>query len=86
MLVVFHKAQVQRAPHIAGLRQPPRVAAQSSKTVLASDEGAEVPYFRASNHQRNFVGHVSKMWSILTAAVLHTQEMNIHSVKLADNN
>ncbi|KAG0713198.1 hypothetical protein GWK47_016729 [Chionoecetes opilio] len=42
-LVVFHKAQVQEVPHLAGLRQPPRVATRSTRTVLTSGDAVEVP-------------------------------------------
>ncbi|KAG0700520.1 hypothetical protein GWK47_025535 [Chionoecetes opilio] len=73
-LVVFHKAQ--GVPHLAGLRQPPRVATRSTRTVLTSGDAVEVPRSRASQHQRTFVGRVSRMWIIFTAAVPHIQEMN----------
>ena len=82
-LVVFHKAQVQGVPHLTGLRQPLRVATRSTRTVLASGDSVEVPYSRASQHQRTFVGRVSRMWNMFTAAVPYTQVMNTHSVKLA---
>ncbi|KAG0712747.1 hypothetical protein GWK47_017754 [Chionoecetes opilio] len=55
-LVVFHKAQVQGVPHLAGLRQPPRVATRSTRTVLTSGDAVEVPRSRASQHQPPFVG------------------------------
>ncbi|KAG0721964.1 hypothetical protein GWK47_045364 [Chionoecetes opilio] len=60
-LVVFHKAQVQGVPHLAGLRQPPRIATRSTRTVLTSGDAVEVPRSRASQHQRTFVGRVSRM-------------------------
>ncbi|KAG0722510.1 hypothetical protein GWK47_044366 [Chionoecetes opilio] len=75
-LVVFHKAQVQGVPHLAGLRQPPRIATRSTRTVLTSGGAVEVPRSRASQHQRTFVGRVFRMWNIFTAAVPHIQEMN----------
>ncbi|KAG0713638.1 hypothetical protein GWK47_015765 [Chionoecetes opilio] len=84
-LVVFHKAQLQGVPHLAGLRQPPRVATRSTRTVLTSGDAVEVPRSRASQHQRTFVGLVSRVWNIFTAAVPHIQEMNTQSVKLAAN-
>ncbi|KAG0711866.1 hypothetical protein GWK47_019692 [Chionoecetes opilio] len=84
-LVVFHKAQVQGVPHLAGLRQPPKIATRSTRTVLTSGDAVEVPRSRASQHQRTFVGRVSRMWNIFTAAVPHIQEMNTQSVKLAAN-
>ncbi|KAG0716513.1 hypothetical protein GWK47_009499 [Chionoecetes opilio] len=49
-LVVFHKAQVQGVPHLAGLRQPPRVATRSTRMVLTSGDAVEVPRSRASQH------------------------------------
>ncbi|KAG0710836.1 putative RNA-directed DNA polymerase from transposon X-element [Chionoecetes opilio] len=82
-LVVF--PQVQGVPHLAGLRQPPRVATRSTRTVLTCGDAVEVPRSRASQHQRTFVGRVSRMWNIFTAAVPHIQEMNTQSVKLAAN-
>ncbi|KAG0723115.1 hypothetical protein GWK47_043250 [Chionoecetes opilio] len=84
-LVVFYKAQVQGVPHLAGLRQPSRIATQSTRTVLTSSDAVEVLRSRASQHQRTFVGRVSRMWNIFTAAVPHIQEMNTQSVKLAAN-
>ncbi|KAG0730009.1 hypothetical protein GWK47_029177 [Chionoecetes opilio] len=84
-LVVFHKAQVQGVPHLAGLRQSPGIATRSTRTVLTSGDAVEVPRSRASQHQRTFVGRVSRMWNIFTAAVPHIQEMNTQSVKLAAN-
>ncbi|KAG0710249.1 hypothetical protein GWK47_002561 [Chionoecetes opilio] len=84
-LVAFHKAQVQVVPHLAGLRQPPKIATRSTRTVLTSGDAVEVPRSRASQHQHTFVGRVSRMWNIFTAAVPHIQEMNIQSVKLAAN-
>ncbi|KAG0724119.1 hypothetical protein GWK47_041300 [Chionoecetes opilio] len=84
-LVVFHKAQVQGVPHLAGLRQPPRIATRSTRTVLTSGDAVEVPRSRTSQHQRTFMGRVSRMWNIFTAAVPHIQEMNTQSVKLAAN-
>ncbi|KAG0710903.1 putative RNA-directed DNA polymerase from transposon X-element [Chionoecetes opilio] len=59
--VVFHKAQVQGVPHLAGLQKPPRVATGSTRTVLTSGDAVEVPRSRASQHQRTFVGRVSRM-------------------------
>ena len=82
-LVVFHKAMVQKIPHLAGLRQPPRVTTQSTRTVLNSGDAVEVPRSHASQHQRTFVGRVSRMWNIFTAATPHIREMNTQSAKLA---
>ena len=75
-LVVFHKTQVQGVSHLTALPQPPRVATRSTRTVLASSDNVEVPYSRASQHQRTFVGRVSRMWNTFTAVVPHTQVMN----------
>ena len=82
-LVVFHKAQVQEVPHLAGLRQPPRVTTQCTRTVRNSGDAVEVPRSRASQHQRTFMGRVSRMWNIFTAAAPHIREMNTQGVKLA---
>ena len=49
-LVVFHKAQVQKVSNLARLRQPPRVATRSTRMVLASSDGVEVPYSYGSQH------------------------------------
>ncbi|KAG0720249.1 hypothetical protein GWK47_048890 [Chionoecetes opilio] len=84
-LVVFHKAQVQGVAWLAELREPPRIATRSTRTVLTSGDAVEVPRSRARQHQRTFVGRVSKMWNIFTAAVPHIHEMNTQSVKLAAN-
>ncbi|KAG0713833.1 hypothetical protein GWK47_015309 [Chionoecetes opilio] len=45
-LVVFHKAQVQGVPHLAGLQQPPRIATRSTRTMLTSGDAVEVPRSR----------------------------------------
>ncbi|KAG0710052.1 hypothetical protein GWK47_023599 [Chionoecetes opilio] len=56
---VFHKAQVQGVPHLAGLRQPPRVATRSTRTVLTRGDAVEVPRSPCqTQHQRTFVGRV----------------------------
>ncbi|KAG0726364.1 hypothetical protein GWK47_036769 [Chionoecetes opilio] len=55
-LVVFHKAQVQGVPHLAGSRQPPRVATRSTRTVLISGDAVEVPRSSCQPHQRNLCG------------------------------
>lgn len=81
-IVVFHKAQVQRVPHLAGLRHPLRVTARSTRTVLNGGDAVEVPRSHGCQHQRTFAGRVSRMWNLFTAAVPHVQEMNTHSVKL----
>ena len=41
-LVVFHKTMVQEVPHLAGLRRPPRVTTQSTRTVFNSGDAVEV--------------------------------------------
>ena len=82
-LVVFHKAQVQEVPHLAGLRLPPRVTARSTRTVLNSGDTVEVPRSHANQHQRTFVGRVSRLWNVLAGAAPQIREMNTHSVKLA---
>ncbi|KAG0722622.1 hypothetical protein GWK47_044149 [Chionoecetes opilio] len=79
------QAQVQGVPHLAGLRQPPRIATRNTRTVLTSGDAVEVPPSRASQHQCTFVGRVYRMWNNFTAAVPHIQEMNTQSVKLAAN-
>ena len=82
-LVVFHKAQVQEVPHLAALRRPPRVTKQSTRTELNSGDAMEVPRSHASQHQRTFVGRVSRMWNVFTASTPHIRETNNQSAKLA---
>ena len=81
-IVVFHKAQVQEVPHLAGLRLPPKVTTRSTRTVLNSDQ-VEVPRSRTSQHQRAYVGRVSRMWNLFTAATPHVRMMTTEKVKLA---
>ncbi|KAG0713482.1 hypothetical protein GWK47_016153 [Chionoecetes opilio] len=86
-LVVFHKEQVQGGCTCAwlgydSLRESPH---EARERCLTSGDAVEVPRSRASQHQRTFVGRVSRMWNIFTAAVPHIQEMNTQSVKLAAN-
>ncbi|KAG0726018.1 hypothetical protein GWK47_037452 [Chionoecetes opilio] len=87
--VVFHKAQVQGVPHLAGLRQPPRVLTRSTRTVLTSGYALEVPRSRDSQHQRTFVGRVLRMWTISTANCIHASgfpcEPGVPSVKLSNS-
>ncbi|KAG0710273.1 hypothetical protein GWK47_002537 [Chionoecetes opilio] len=84
-LVVFHKAQVQGVPHMAGLRQLLKVFERSTLTVFTSGDAVEVLRCRASQHQCTCVGRFSRKWNIFTAAVPHIWEMNTQSVKLAAN-
>ncbi|KAG0723894.1 putative RNA-directed DNA polymerase from transposon X-element [Chionoecetes opilio] len=79
-LVVFHKAQVQGVPHLAGLRQPPRVATRSTRTVLTSGDAVEVPRSRASQHQRTLWA-ASPGWELSRRLSLTSEEMNTQSVK-----
>ena len=81
-IVVFHKCQIQRVPHLAGLRQPPRVTTRSTRTVLNSGDAVEVPHSNGCQHQRTFSARVSRLWNLFTAVVPQVKEMNTHSVKL----
>ncbi|MPC83778.1 hypothetical protein E2C01_078493 [Portunus trituberculatus] len=81
-IVVFHKAQMQKMPHLAGLRHPLRVSTRSTRTVVSDGDAVEVQQSQGCQHQRTFAGRVSRMWNLFTAAVPHAQEMNTHSVKL----
>ncbi|MPC79812.1 hypothetical protein E2C01_074357 [Portunus trituberculatus] len=81
-VVVFHKAQVQNVPHLAGLRHPLRVSTRSTRTVFSGGDAVEVPRSHGCQHQRNFTGRVSRIWNLFTAVVPHVQEMNTDSIKL----
>ncbi|KAG0720631.1 hypothetical protein GWK47_048142 [Chionoecetes opilio] len=70
-LVVFHKAQVQGVPHLAGLRQPPRVATRSTRTVSypwVMQWRCRVPVPAST---KRTLGPRSRMWNIFTAAIPH---------------
>ncbi len=82
-LVVFHKAQVQGVPHLAGLRLPPRVTSRDTRTVLSSGDSVEVPRSRSSQHQRTFWGRVSRLWNVFASSVPHIRGMDTQDVKLA---
>ena len=83
-LVVFHKTMVQKVPHLAGLRRPPRVTTQSTKTEVNSGDAVEVVRSHASQHQHTFVGaSVADVESLYTAVIRQFREMNIHSAKHA---
>ncbi|KAK3857515.1 hypothetical protein Pcinc_036243 [Petrolisthes cinctipes] len=82
-LVVFHKALVQEVPHLAGLCQPPRITSRVTRTVTNGGDTVEVPHSHSSQHQRTFVGHVSRMWNIFTTCIPNFREMNTQGVKLA---
>ncbi|XP_063879421.1 uncharacterized protein LOC135110724 [Scylla paramamosain] len=62
-LVVFHKAQVQGVPHLAGLRLPTRVTSRDTRTVSSSGDSVKVPRSLSSQHQRTFWGRVSRLWN-----------------------
>ncbi len=61
-LVVFHKAQEQGLPHLAGLWLPPRGTSRDTRTVLSS--AVEVPRSCSSQHQRTFWERVSRLWNV----------------------
>uniref|UniRef100_A0A0P4VTV9 Reverse transcriptase domain-containing protein n=1 Tax=Scylla olivacea TaxID=85551 RepID=A0A0P4VTV9_SCYOL len=82
-LVVFHKAQVQGVPHLAGLRLPTRVTSRDTRTVLSSGDSVEVPRSRSSQHQRTFWGRVSRLWNVFASSVPHIRGMDTQDVKLA---
>ncbi|MPD02376.1 hypothetical protein E2C01_097954 [Portunus trituberculatus] len=42
-IVVFHKVQVQKVPHLARLRHPLRVSTRSMRTVLNGGDAVKVP-------------------------------------------
>ncbi|MPD04618.1 hypothetical protein E2C01_100315 [Portunus trituberculatus] len=48
-IVVFHKAQVQKVPYLAGLRHPLRVSTRSMKKVLNGGDTVEVPRSQYTN-------------------------------------
>ena len=82
-LVVFHKAQVQEVPHLAGLKLPPRAISRRTRTVQSSDGLVAVPRSHASQHQRTFTSRVSRLWNIFVTNAPPVQEMTTHQVKLA---
>ena len=84
-LVVFHnnKAQIQRVPHLARLRLPPRVNNRSTRTVLSTEELVEVPRSQSSQHQRTYPSRVARLWNLFTAAVPSVREMTTQQVKVA---
>ena len=71
-LLLFHKAQVQEV--LAGLRWPPRITTQSTKTVLNFGDAVEVPRSHASQHQRTSVRWVFWMRNAFIAAIPHIRE------------
>ena len=68
-LTVFHKAQVQRIPHLASLILPLRPVQRSTRTVLSSQVVVEVPRSRASQHLRTFSARTARLWNLFTATV-----------------
>ncbi|KAK3894977.1 hypothetical protein Pcinc_001270 [Petrolisthes cinctipes] len=82
-LVVFHKALVHEVPHLTGLCQPPRVTTRVTRTVTNGGDTVEVPHSHSCQHQRTFVGRVSRMWNIFTTCIPNIREMNTQGVKLA---
>ncbi|MPC84323.1 hypothetical protein E2C01_079059 [Portunus trituberculatus] len=79
--VMFHKAKVQKVPHLAGLHHPLRVSTRSTRTVLKGDDVVQVTPSHCCHQQRTFAGHATRMWKLFTAVVTHVQ-MNTQSVKL----
>ncbi len=82
-LVVFHKAQVQGVPHLAGLRLPTRVTSRDTRTVLSSGDSVEVPRSRSSQHQRTFWGRVSRLWNVFASSIPHIRGTDTQDLKLA---
>ena len=60
-IVMFHKAQVQKVQHLAGLRQAPRVSTRSTRTVLNSDDTVEMPHSIAPAHLLRLSLHAVKV-------------------------
>ena len=68
-LTVFHKAQVQRMPHLTSLRLPTRPVHWSTRTVQSSQLLVGVPRSRASQHLRTFSARVARLWNIFTTTI-----------------
>ncbi|MPC61057.1 hypothetical protein E2C01_055121 [Portunus trituberculatus] len=76
-----------RVLHFIGQCDTPlRVSTWSTRTLLNGGVAVEVPRSHGCQHQRTFAGRVSRMWNLVTAVVLHVQEMNTYSVKLIAHN
>ena len=82
MLVGFQKAQVKKALHLAGIRQPPSVTMLSTRMVINNDDTVEAPRSHTRQLEQTFVERIIWMSNIFTAATPHIQEMNTHSVEL----
>ena len=81
-IAVFHKAQVQKVSHLAGLHQPPRVTTKSTRTVLNKGDAVEVPQSNGCQHRHTFSGHVSMLWNLFTPVAPQVKEMNTRSVEV----
>ena len=78
-LTALHKAQVQLAPHLAGLRITWRQPTRSTRSVLASNCQVEVPQSNTAQHQRTFTAVTSRLWNTMAREVelhhLSTEQM-----------
>ena len=78
-LTALHKAQVQLAPHLAGLRVTWRQPTRSTRSVLASNCQVEVPPSNTAQHQRTFTAVTSRLWNTMAREVelhhLSTEQM-----------
>ncbi|XP_063854385.1 uncharacterized protein LOC135096635 [Scylla paramamosain] len=82
-LVVCHKTQVQRVPHLDPLRLLPHTVQRCTRAAASSDELVKVPRSRSSQHQRTYTARTSRLWNMFTAAKPQVQDMSTHQVKLA---
>ncbi|MPC59724.1 hypothetical protein E2C01_053752 [Portunus trituberculatus] len=57
-IVVFHKAQALKVPHLARLRHPLRVSTWNTRTVLSGGDAVEVPRSHGCQHQCTFAGRL----------------------------
>ena len=81
-LCVMHKVQIQRVPHLQGLRIPTRRSQQSTRTMLSSECLVEVPWSNSSQHQRTYVSRAARLWNSFTSTV-DAQSLTMQQAKVA---
>ena len=82
-IVVCHKAQVQRIPHLQRLGLPTRAAQRHTRAALSSEQLVVVPASKSRQHQRTYAARTSRLWNMFTAATPQVENMSTQQVKVA---
>jgi len=80
-LIVMHKIQVQRVPHLQGLRLPRHRSLRPTRTVISSEDAVDAAWSNTSQHQRTFLSRTARLWNSFVAdarvQTLDTQQAKV---------